>query len=136
MTGNEYTSDAAAQAVPLTMLVVASDPKLLKLLHMALSLEFGCSVLTAQSARSAQELAHHARPALLILGEQFLNDKTADLEARLHRIAGLEELPTLFLNAMSPFQPASQAYPTHFLEPSWRVEALYDAVRALLSLAP
>jgi DNA-binding response OmpR family regulator len=135
MTGNEHAPEPTKQATPLTMLVVASDPKLLKLLHMALWLEFGCSVLTVQSARGAEEVAKRSRPALLILDEQFLNDKTHDLDARLHRIAGLEQLPTLFLNATSSSQHDHQGCPTRFLEPSWKVEALYAAVRALLGQA-
>lgn len=136
MTGNQHTLEATKRTTPLTMLVVASDPKLLKLLHMALTLEFGCEVLTVKSARSAQEGAKRFRPALLILDEQLLNDQTADLDARLHRIAGLEQLPTLFLNATSSSQPDRHAYPTRFLEPSWKVEALYAAVRALLDQTP
>jgi DNA-binding response OmpR family regulator len=132
MTGRQHTPEPFGQAAPLSVLVVTSDPKLPKLLRMALSLEFGCSVLAARSARSAQELANHTRPALLILDEQFLDDRTADLDALLHRTAGLEGLPTLFLNAEVPFQNDRRGYPASFLAPSWRVEALYAAVRALL----
>ncbi len=132
MTGNKHTHEATQLTTPLTMLVVASDPKLLKLLRMALTLEFGCEILTVKSARSAQEIVKRCRPALLILDDQLLNDQTADLDARLHRIAGLEPLPTLFLNATSSSQPDRYAYPTRFLEPSWKAEALYAAVRALL----
>jgi response regulator RpfG family c-di-GMP phosphodiesterase len=136
MTGNQHTPEPAEQAIPPTMLVVASDPKLLKLLHMALSLEFGCSVRTVKSARSAQEAAQRSRPALLILDEEFLNDRTADPDARLHRIAGLEQLPTLFLNATDLSQLNRQGYPTRFLAPSWKVEALYAVVRELLGQTP
>jgi hypothetical protein len=57
MTGKEHTPGQTDPAAPLTILVVASDPKLLKLLDMALSLEFGCPVLTVQSAWSALEAA-------------------------------------------------------------------------------
>lgn len=136
MTGNQHTLETARRTTSLTILVVASDPKLLKLLHMALTLEFGCDVLAVKSAGSAQEAVKRCRPALLILDEQFLNDQTADLDARLHRIAGLEPLPTLFLNATSSSRPGRQAYPTRFLELSWKVEALYAAVRALLDQTP
>ncbi len=136
MTGKEYTPGQGDPAAPPTILVVANDPKLLKLLGMALSLEFGCPVLTAQSARSAEEAAKCSRPALFILDEQFLNDKAHDLGTRLHCVAGLEHLPTLFLNTAHSSQRTSQGYPTRFLRFSWKVEALYEAVRALLGQTP
>ena len=46
MTGTEQVPGRADRAVSLTILVVANDPKLLKLLDMALPLAFGCQVLT------------------------------------------------------------------------------------------
>jgi len=82
-------------------------------------------------AHRAITAAQRSRPALFLLDEQFLNDKAHDLGARLHRIAGLEQLPTLFLNSDSS-QRTSQDYPTRFLGFSWKVEALYEVVRALL----
>jgi hypothetical protein len=72
----------------------------------------------------------------LILDEQLLDHKARDLSARLHRIAGLEQLPTLFLGVAVPSKMESQGYPTRFLGLSWKVEALYTAVRELLGHLP
>ncbi len=119
-----------------TMLVVASDPMLVKLLTMALKLELACEILTVDSARKAEEAAKRLRPALLILGEGFINHKAQDLSDRLHSIEGLEQMPTLFLNAAVLPQSDSKGYPTCFLGWSWKVEALYAAVRTLLNTNP
>jgi response regulator RpfG family c-di-GMP phosphodiesterase len=134
MAGKEHTPARAERSAPLTILVVASDLKLLKLLDMALSLEFACTVLTVESARRAEETAIRITPDLLILDEQLLDHNVADLGARLHRIAGLSQLPTLLLHVAAPSQDQSenQSYPIRSLGPSWKVEALYAAVQALL----
>ncbi len=118
------------------MLVVASDPMLLKLLTMALPLELACEVLTLNSTRNVELAAKHLRPDLLIIDEMLINGKAHDLSDRLHRIAGLEYLPTLFLNVtlMSPGE--SMRYPTCFLKWPWKMEALYAAVGSLLDQIP
>lgn len=134
MAGEEHAPEQADRIAPPTILVVASDLKLLKLLDMALALEFGCSVLTLDSGRSAETAVQRLKPDLLILDEQLLDDNARDLGARLHRIAGLEQLPTLLLHVAVPSQ--SQSYPTRFLGLSWKVEALYAAVQALLGQTP
>jgi len=87
-------------------------------------------------AHRAITAAQRSRPALFLLDEQFHNDKAHDLGARLHRIAGLEQLHTLFLNTEDSSQRTSQDYPTRFLGFSWKVKALYEAVRAPLGQTP
>ena len=136
MVEEEQASGRADRVVPPTILVVAADPKLLKLLHMALSLEVDGEVLTVDNARSAEEAARRLEPDLLILDEQLINHRAQDLSARLHRIAGLEQLPTLFLGVAVPSQMESHSYPTHYLGLSWKVEALYVAVWELLGHLP
>ena len=125
------TEQTDREALP-TMLVVASDPKVLKLLTMALSLELACEVFTIDNPRKAEESARRLRPSLLILDEEIINAKAHELSERLHRIAGLEQLPTLFINAEVLQQSERKCYPTRFLTWSWKLEALYAAVRALL----
>ncbi len=114
------------------MLVVASDPMLFKLLTMALPLELACEVLTINSARSVEQAAKHLRLDLLIIDERLINDKAYDLSDRLHRITGLEHLPTLFLNVTLMPSSESKYYPSCFLQWPWKIEALYAAVRSLL----
>lgn len=89
------TNTAASEA---RILGVSSDPKLRKWLSMALSLELGCPILMVDGASSAEEAATRLTPALVMIDEQFLKYNAADLCTRLHNIAGLEQLPTLFLN--------------------------------------
>ena len=133
MAGKEHTFEQAERTAPLTVLVVASDLKLLKLLDMALSLEFAGTILTLDSGKSAATTMQRIRPDLVILDEYLLDRRAADLDAQLHHIAGLERVPTLFLNAAVPSQSEeSLSYPTRFLGLSWRVEDLYAAVHALL----
>ena len=132
MVGKENTPEQTDRKTIPTVLVVASDPKMLKLLTMALSLELACEVITVVSARKAEEAVKRLRPALLILDEEIINEKAQDLSDRLHRIAGLEQLPTLFLNAATLTQGESKCYPACFLTWSWKVEALYAAVQALI----
>ena len=136
MTEKEHTPGLTEQAAGPTILVVASDPKLRKLLGMALSLELSCPVHMVDNARKADEVATRLTPALMIVDEQLFTANAHDLSARLHRIAGLEQMPTLFLNVPDLSQNGHQGYPTRFLEPSWKLEDLYAAVQALLGQTP
>jgi hypothetical protein len=56
----------------------------------------------------------------------------ADLGTRLHEIAGLEQLPKLFLNVSELSQNGHHDYPTRFMGHSWKVAAFSTAVQALL----
>jgi response regulator RpfG family c-di-GMP phosphodiesterase len=129
MAGKEQAPDQADRAAPPTILVVASD---LKLLDMALSLEFACTILTLDSGKSAATTMQRITPDLVILDEYLLDRRAADLGAQVHRIAGLERVTTLFINAAVPFQSESQSYSTRFLSTSWKIEEFYAAVHALL----
>ena len=136
MTEKVPVPEQTEQAKKPSILVVASDPKLRKLLDMALSLELGCPVHMVDNARKADEVVTRLTPALMIVDEQLLTENAHDLSARLHRIAGLEQLPTLFLNVPDLSQDGHQGYPIRFLEPSWKVVDLYAAVQALLGQTP
>ena len=138
ITEKEHTPRRLEQAPVPRILVVANDPQLLKLLSMALSLEFACEVLTVDSARRAEEVSQRLTPTLVIIDEQLLDQDAQDLSVHLHRLGGLGQLPTLFLNVTTPShaQRANHPYSTHFLGLSWRVEALYAAVQVLLGCVP
>jgi response regulator RpfG family c-di-GMP phosphodiesterase len=132
MAGKEHTPAQADRTAPPTILVVASDLKLLKLLDMGLSLEFACTVFTLDSGRSAETAVQRITPDLLILDEHLLDRRAAVLGTQLHRVTGLERVPTLLINVAVPFQSESQGYPTRLLGTSWKLEELYAAVHALL----
>jgi response regulator RpfG family c-di-GMP phosphodiesterase len=130
MAGNAQAPGPTDRAAHPTIMVVASDLKVLKLLDMALSLEMACRVLTLERGSSAETAAQRITPDLLILDEYLLDRRAADLGTQLHRVTGLEQVPTLFINAAVP--PQSQSYPARFLSTSWKIEELYAAVHALL----
>jgi response regulator RpfG family c-di-GMP phosphodiesterase len=132
MAGNERAPGHTDWAATPTIMVVASDLKLLKLLDMALSLELACEVLTLDNGRGAETAAQRIKPDLLILDEHLLDRKARDLGTQLHSVAGLERVPTLLINAAVPSRDVSQGYPTLFLSPAWKMEELYAAVHELL----
>jgi CheY-like chemotaxis protein len=133
MIEKQQTPEPPESAVRRQVLVVTSDPQRRKWLAMALSLEFACSVHTADSASRAEAAVRRLTPALLVIDEQFLIDNAVDLAARLHNIARLEHLPTLFLTVSDLSQNGHHRYPTRLLAPTWNVESLYAAVRSLLA---
>ena len=133
MAGNARAPGPTDRADLPTIMVVANDLKLLKLLDMTLSLELSCTVLTLDSGRSAETAALRGKPDLLILDEHLLDRRAADLGTQLHRVTGLERVPPLLINAAGPFQGESHSYPIRYLSTSWKMEELYAAVHALLS---
>lgn len=132
MAETEQAPGSTGGAALPTILVVASDVKLLKLLDMALSLEMACAVLTLDSGRSAVTAVQRIMPDLLILDEHLLDLRARELSAQLHRIARLERMPTLLLNADLSSQNESLSYPMRFLSRSWKMEEFYAALHALL----
>jgi response regulator RpfG family c-di-GMP phosphodiesterase len=132
MAGNDDTPGQTEQAALPTIMVMANDLKLLKLLGMALKLELACDVLTFASGRSAEETAKSVTPDLLILDEQLFDPNARELADRLHSIQGLERVPTLILNAATVSLSESQSYPMILLRMRWRMDELYAAVYELL----
>jgi response regulator RpfG family c-di-GMP phosphodiesterase len=132
MTGNAPAPGHTDRTALPTIMVVANDLKLLKLLDMALSLEVPCKVLTLDSGSSAETAAQRITPDLLILDEHLLDRRARDLGMQLHRVTGLERVPTLLINAAVPSQSDSQSYLTLLLSTSWKMEELYAAVHELL----
>lgn len=93
------------------MMVVANDLTLLKLVAMALSLEWSCDVLPFASGRSAQETAKTIIPDLVILDEQLVDPPARELTDRLHSLPGLQRVPTLIVNAATTTLSENQSYP-------------------------
>ncbi len=130
MAGNEHSSRQTEQASIPTVMVVANDLKLLKLLDMALKLELSCEVLAFASGKSAQESAKRVKPDLFIIDEQLLDLQAHELADELHTFPGLEQVPTLILNAATV--SLSESYPLILLRMRWKIEELYAAVYQLL----
>ena len=132
MAENDHTPGHTEQAALPTIMVIANDLKLLKLLGMALKLELACDVLTFASGRSAEETAKSVTPDLLILDEQLFDPHARELADRLHSIKGLERVPTLIVNVATVSLSESQNYPMIVLRMQWKVDELYAAVYELL----
>jgi DNA-binding response OmpR family regulator len=102
MAGYEFMPMRTVQVAFPTILVVASDPKFLKFLDMALQLEFECGVLSITRGRSAVETAERIKPDLFIMDYHLLDLGARELSHRLHSIKELESIPTILLNLPVP----------------------------------
>jgi PleD family two-component response regulator len=99
MAGDEIMPPRTDQAAIPTILVVAHDPMLLKLLEKALKLELACQVLAMTRGSSAVEIAKSVRPDLVIIDAHLLDCNALELPDQLHAIKEMESVPTLLLNA-------------------------------------
>jgi response regulator RpfG family c-di-GMP phosphodiesterase len=132
MAGNDTTPSYPEQSMRLTIMVVANDLTLLKLLDMALTLELACDVLPFASGRSAQETAKGIAPDLVILDELLVDPPAWKLTEQLHSIPGLERVPLLIINAATAMLSESQSYPLIVLRMRWNMQELYAAASQLL----
>jgi CheY-like chemotaxis protein len=131
MTESELMLHEIHQAAHPTILVVAHDPKFLKVLDMSLKLEFECVVLSVKGGRSAVEMAERVKPDLFILDYHLLDLGARELSHRLHRITELESIPTILLNSPVPSW-SEQGYHTIFLRMPFALAELYTAVNESL----
>ena len=115
-----------------TILVVASDGKMLKLLNMALSIEFTCNVFSLTSGRGAAETAKHVRPDLVIVDVYLLDSNALELADRLHAIKELESVPTLLVNTPEAWGNISQRTHTFFMSVPFVLANFYAAVNSSL----
>jgi DNA-binding NtrC family response regulator len=131
--GNKHASGELPRASHLSIMVVATDPAILKLLTMALKLEYECEVLTFTSEGSLLETAKHYKPDLMIIYSQLLGLNALELADRLHSIKGLENVPTILTHA--PVASWSQSQHSHLivLNMPFTLEELYAAVTKVLT---
>ena len=101
MTESEVILHEIHQAAHPTMLVVAHDPKFLKVLDTSLKLEFECDVLSVTGGRRAVEMAERVKSDLFIIDYYLLDLGALELSHRLHSITELESIPTILLNSCS-----------------------------------
>ena len=117
-----------------TILVVASDPKFLKFLEMALKLEFEYEIFSLTKGKRAVELSMHIKPDLFIIDYHLLDLSALELSLRLHNIMELESVPTIVLNSPVTSWNKPQIYKTIFLTIQFTLEDLYSAVNENLGL--
>ena len=115
MVENEFMPLRADKAANSTILVVASDPKFLKVLEMALKLEFECEVLPVTRGKSAVKTSEHVKPDLFIIDYHLLDFNALELSRQLHSIKKLESVPTVLLNSPVTSWSEHQGYDTIFL---------------------
>lgn len=132
MTESELMLQGIHQAAHPTILVVAHDPKFLKVLDMSLKLEFKCVVLSVTAGKSAVEMAERVKPDLFILDYHLLDLGAQELSHRLHSITELESIPTILLNSPVPSWSEHQGYRTIFLNMPFALAELYSAVNESL----
>ena len=117
-----------------SIMVVASDPKFLKFLEMALKLEFEYEIFSLTKGKRAVELSMHTKPNLFILDYHLLDLSALELSSRLHNINALESVPTIILNSPVTSWSEPQSYNTTFLVLQFALEDLYSAVSKSLNL--
>ena len=132
MSENKRAPAKTAEAGLPTILVVASDQTQLKLLKMALQLEFACEVLAFESWRSVLETAKHVIPALVIIHFYLFDLHALELADRLHTMQGCESVPILLTHMPFAFwNMALRSYLTVLTLP-FQFEAFYAAVHTCL----
>ena len=132
MTKSEVILQEIHQAANPTILVVAHDPKFLKVLDMSLKLEFECVVLSVTGGRSAVEMSECVKSDLFIIDYYLLDLGALELSHRLHSITELESIPTILLNSPASFWSEHQGYNTIFLRMPFALLELYTAVNESL----
>ena len=117
-----------------SIMVVASDPKFLKYLEMALKLEFEHEILSLTKGKRALELSMQVKPDLFIIDYHLLDQSALELSSRLHTINALESVPTIVLNSPVTSWSKPQPYNLTFLAQQFALEDLYSAVSKNLGL--
>jgi PleD family two-component response regulator len=128
MAENEFIHIRTVALAFTTILVVASDPKFLKFLDMALKLEIECKVLSVTRGRSAIEIAETVQPDLFIIDYHLLDLSALELSHWLHDIKELEKVPTIVLNSPVTSWSEPRSYHTIFLTMPLALGDLYSAV--------
>ena len=111
-----------------SIMIVASDPKFLKYLEMALKLEFEHEILSLTKGKRALDLSMHTKPNLFILDYHLLDLSALELSSRLHNINALESVPTIILNSPVTSWNEPLPYNLTFLAMQFALEDLYSAV--------
>jgi DNA-binding NtrC family response regulator len=129
MAGNERISRKRGGVDLPTILVIAPHVTLLRLLEMALQLEFACEVLAFVGGRSALETAKTVMPDLVIIHAHLLDLDALELADRLHHMQGFASVPVLLTHAPINFWHKSQRSHLTVLTMPFVLEDFYAAVR-------
>ena len=133
MMGNGRTPGQIDGADPLTILLVVPDVTLLKLMEMALKLEFACEILAFTAAKSALETAKSVRPDLVIIHAHLLDLDALELADRLHHMKGCESVPMLLTHLTFAFWDTALRSYLFILNMPFVLEEFYAAVYKCLN---
>jgi response regulator RpfG family c-di-GMP phosphodiesterase len=111
-----------------TVLLVAADMSVLKMLEMALKVEYECEVLPFSNGRSALEATKDARPDLMVIHSLLLSLSALDLANQLHSIEGLERVPTILTHAPNASRSESRGQHLIVLGLPFVLQDFYAAV--------
>lgn len=114
------------------ILVIAPQVTLLKLLEMALKLEFACDVLAFVSARGALETAKTVRPALVIIHAHLHDLDALELADRLHCMQGFASVPMLLTHTPADSWHKSQRSNPIVITMPFVLEDFYAAAHVCL----
>jgi PleD family two-component response regulator len=128
MVENEFVPPSVDKTANSTILVVASDPKFLKVLEMALKLEFEHEILSLTRGKRAVDLSMRVKPDLFIIDYHLLDLSAFELSRRLHTIEDLESVPTIVLNSPVTSWSEPQRHHTIFLTMPFVLEIFYSAI--------
>jgi PleD family two-component response regulator len=132
MTEHEPIPLKRDQAAIPTILVVANDLMLIKLLEKALKLELECEVLFITTGRGALETAKSVTPDLLIIDSHLLDFNALELSDQLHSVKELESVPTILINSLAASWSERQGDHTIFLRMPFVLADFYVAVNKSL----
>jgi PleD family two-component response regulator len=132
MTEKERVPGKPEDATWPTILVVATDASVLKMLQMALKVEYVCEVLPFSNGRSALEAVKSVRPDLILIHSLLLGLNALELAAQLHSIEGRASVPVLLAHApVASYRDDQEPYLIVLGQP-FVLEDLYRAINTCL----
>ena len=132
MTEKEHLARKTGGASSPTILLVAPDPGMRKMLHMALKVEFECEVLPFNNGRSALAMAVRARPDIMVIYSLFPDLNALELADQLHRINGWDRVPVILAHLPEASHSQNQDPYLIILYQPFTLEKLYTAIHTCL----
>jgi DNA-binding NtrC family response regulator len=114
-----------------TILLVEDDAIISELLIQMITQETPYNICSAPDAVEALDLVKNIKPQLLILDYWLPFMHGIELYDRLHKIAGLEEVPAIILSVNAPVREINQRHMTYIKKP-FDMPKLLDAIHGLL----
>lgn len=119
-----------AGTTPLYIIVISADPTQLKLLSMALHLEWNCEVFCYENVQQAEQGIKTLTPDLLILDAHIQEGRALQIMEQLRSQSSRSDLPVLVFNA-TVVSPSERVL---YLTKTSVMPDFYEAIRQLLGL--